>query len=456
MAACHVFQPRLLKMAGWRTFSSLPRQHGVSRLHSLLPRLDPVYPPVKQPIHSLCLHRHGISVAMRTKGAVSGAVSIGCHRGSRHLHSTMQCSSLINIHELAETLSQHPGMVAVTGTGGIGLLAGLYRSPALWKLIAKASADQSVLLLPQKPSHSFQTRKHDVQKLQALFKSLRKQNRGNVAVAVYVTGRPGFGKTQLAREFGKAYYHRHRGFLFRKLFVGTLNASSKHTFLQSYITLALELGCGSELKALENLSGRKGELQSLELLSAAVRRELRHRPGWLLIVDNLSSDVKSVGGVPALQSTEVLPMVTPSSLPYSPQGIGREGLLEGGGAGGVAAAYGVVNAKAAWSSLWPQPGDEGWGKGCVLVTTHDRRLVERPCPSASELYLSEGMDTKDAVALLEKVSGVKGDGASEVVNSLDKVPLSIARYRMAPGLCIWRVMSARTFRFYLDGEFHVH
>ncbi len=349
----------------------------------------------------------------------------GCRSATRTLQTTSHCGSF-HIHEIADALSQHPGIVAVTGTGGIGLLAStLYRSPALWKLIAKASDDKSILLLPQKPSHSFQSRKSDVRRLQSMFKSLRKQNRGNVAVAVYITGRPCFGKTQLAREFGNTYYQRNKGLFFKNLFVGTLNASSKHTFLQSYVTLALELGCGAELKAIENFSGQKGELQSLELLSAAVRRELKHRPGWLLVVDNLSSDVKSVGEA---QTIETFPVVTPSSLPYSPHGIGRERLLEMGGAWGVAAAHGVDNARAAWSLLWPQPGDEGWGKGYVLVTTHDRRLVERSCPSATELYLSEGMGTQDAVALLEKVSGLRGDGAVEVVNTLEMVPLSIARY----------------------------
>ena len=348
-------------------------------------------------------------------------------------------------------MSQYPAILALTGGGGVA--AGLYRSPAFWKLIAKASADNSVLLLPQKPSHSFQTRKHEIQRLQAMFKSLRKQNGKNVSVAVYVTGRPGFGKTQLAREFGKEYYRKNKGFLFKNLFVGTLNAASKSSFLQSYITLALELGCASELKSLESLSGLKGELQSLELLSAAVRKELKKRRGWLLIVDNLSSEVKAAdrihNSINPPQTSAVLPVMTPATVPFSPPGLGREVQVVPFSFNiDVAAAYGVANLKAAWRSFWPQAGDESWGKGNVLITTHDRSLVERPSPSASELFLSEGMSEADAISLLEKVSGHKGEGAAEVVNSLDKVPLSIAR-------SVWQSMSDYLLSFFTQSHTHL-
>ena len=344
----------------------------------------------------------------------------------RTLHTTTTASAF-GIHEIADALSHHPAIIAVTGGGGLGLASILYRSPAVWKLIASASTDRSVLLLPPKPSHSLQSRRTEIRKLDALFKSLRKRNRSAVPVAVYVTGRPGYGKTQLAREFGKEYYKKKKGFFFKNLFVGTLNAASKSSFLQSYITMALELGCAAELKVLEGLSGRKGELQSLELLTATVRKELKKRPGWLLIVDNLSSDVNpSVQTSP--QFSELLPAVSPATLPFSPpgQGILKSDSYSSGF--GIAAAYGVDSYKAAWRSFWPQSGDESWGKGYVLVTTNDRRLVERSSPFASELFLSNGMVESDAVSLLEKVSECKGEGAREVVTALDRAPLSVARY----------------------------
>ena len=343
-----------------------------------------------------------------------------CSRQSLH---TTAAAGGIALHDLAEALSHHPAIIAVTGGGGLGVVAGLYRSPAFWKLMANASADRSVLLLPQKPSHSFQSRRKELWELRTMFRTLRKQGGNSAAVAVYITGRPGFGKTQLARDFGKEYFRKNKGWLFRNLFVGTLNAASRPSFLQSYIALALELGCASELKALEGLAGARGEWQSLELLSAIVRKELKRRPGWLLVVDNLSTDLKSTGS-PTPLASEVLPAGGSAIMPLYPSEVGRDSPSPFG----VAAAYGIASPKAAWSSFWPQPGDESWGKGYVLVTSRDRSLVERSCLFARELFLSQGMSETDAVLLLEKVSGAKGEGAAELVNILDRVPLSVARW----------------------------
>ena len=300
--------------------------------------------------------------------------SNGRHRG-KQFHSSASLS-LFSLHEISEALSHHPAIVAVTGAGGgVGVIAGLYRTAALWKLVASASMDRSILLLPQKPSHIVQQRAEDVRKIRGIMKSLRKQNGRNVAVTVYVTGPPGYGKSQLAREFGQEFYRKNRGFVFRKLFVGTLNASSRSSFLQSYITLALELGCANEVKTLETLSGKKGELQSLELLSATVRKELKKRPGWLLIVDNLSPDVKPMDGAGPPGIVDYLPAIATSTVPDA-SGISTLHHERSSNVG-VAAAYGIAILKAAWRSFWPQAGDESWGQGYVLVTTNDRRLVER-------------------------------------------------------------------------------
>ena len=375
------------------------------------------------------LHNNSVSSALNTR-LLPGPSALKCNsiRYPKYLHTSLAAKAF-GIHDIADALSQHPAIVAVTGGSSLGLAAGLYRSPALWKLVARASADQTVLVLPQKPSHAFQQRRTEVKKIDQMLKSLRKQNGKGVVVSVYVTGRPGYGKTQLAREFGKEYFAKHKGFLFKKMFVGTLNATNKSSFLQSYITLALDLGCASELKSLESLSGQKGEFQSLELLSAAVRKELKKRPGWLLIVDNLSSDSNtrdSGSDRSALShpSAEILPAVSPATLPYAYPGISRETSSNMA----VAAAYGVSSASAAWQSFWPQPGDEGWGKGSVIVTTHDRQVVGRYSPFARELYLNDGMSRLDAVALLQRVSGCnQSEGASEVASALDHAPLSIAR-----------------------------
>ncbi len=238
------------------------------------------------------------------------------------------------------------------------------------KYMMKPSADRDIVDLPSKPStHSLQSRECDVKDLQSMFDSLRKRRKAHKVVVVSITGRLGLGKTLLAREYGATFHQRHAGSHFKSVFVGTIKATDNHTLLQSFIELAQMLRCEIEQQLKAYSSGQIEQLRFLQLLSVAVGTELSRRR-WLLIVDDLSK-------------------VT---------------------------------------SMWPQLGFEGWGKGYVLVTTRDRTLVEHSNPSANEMVLNKGMSVKDAVALLEKVSGVKGDGAYEVVNALGRNPHTIARY----------------------------
>ena len=49
-------------------------------------------------------------------------------------------------------------------------------------------------------------------------------------------------------------------------------------------------------KNVYSLTGIKGELQSLEMLSDIVRKELKRRPSWLLVIDNLTGLHPSLDG----------------------------------------------------------------------------------------------------------------------------------------------------------------
>ena len=110
------------------------------------------------------------------------------------------------------------------------------------------------------------------------------------------------------------------------------------------------------------------------MLSDHVKKELRERPEWLLIIDGLSSD-------------EILVKEL--------------------------------------SSFWPQPKEESWGKGDVLVTTQGH-VPSGSCMDVMDLR--SGMSEKDAVELLTKTSGCSDNvEVVEVVNSLDKSPQSVAK-----------------------------
>lgn len=156
--------------------------------------------------------------------------------------------------EILDAVSEHPIIVA-TVTGGSGLVAAIYRTTQLSKMVATATRDNSIMLLPPKPSHELQSRSDEMQSLSKKIKRLRKTNRSTLTQGVYITGRPGMGKTQLARELGKVYFDKNKGFFFRKQFVGTLDMTSLSSLTHSYINIAMELGCVDEIKTLQDLVG---------------------------------------------------------------------------------------------------------------------------------------------------------------------------------------------------------
>ena len=207
-------------------------------------------------------------------------------------------------------------IVFIVGGGGIVGWA------TLWKLLTdyKSSEDKNTVYsdLPRMPSnHLFQPRAEEIRELEEKFNTLEKTNPGDIVVTVYITGNPASGKTQLAGQFGREFIrkNKHKN---EELFAGTLIADSRFGFLQKYVQIAHSLGCVKEETEEAIEAGRLDELASLRMLSKRVMKELKERPGWLLIIDGLSLD---------------------------------EGLVK------------------ELRPFWPQPNDENWGKGCVLVTT---------------------------------------------------------------------------------------
>ena len=76
----------------------------------------------------------------------------------------------------------------------------------------------------------------------------------------------------------------------------------------------------------------------------------------------------------------------------------------------------------------PEPGDDTWGEGRVLVTTRYQRVV--PYNNCwAEHYPIHPMTITDAVSLLHEVSGYEAEGADKVVNShyVRNIPLDVVR-----------------------------
>ena len=264
-------------------------------------------------------------------------------------------------------------IVTIVGGGGI---VGVWAT--LWKLVSdyKSGEDEDHVYsdVPRTPSsHLFQPRAEEMRELKEKFNTLEKTNPGDLVVTVYITGEPASGKTQLAGQYGREFikWNKHKN---KKLFAGTLNADSRFDFLQKYLLIAHGLGCVEEEMEEAIEAGRLDELASLRMLSKRVKKELKERPGWLLIIDGLSLDEELV--------KELRP-------------------------------------------FWPQPNDDNWGKGYVLVATQGPAPIG---PSIDMLDLRSGMSKKDAVELLTKVSASNDKkGAVKLVKSLDRSPLSVAR-----------------------------
>jgi len=151
-----------------------------------------------------------------------------------------------------------------------------------------SSQAKGLLVLPPQPSHKCQPRRAEVEQLHLMFKDLREKNGPDRVVTLYIVGLPAFGKTTLASLFAEDYYKRNK----KQVFVGFIDATSRATLLESYCTLADETGLANVVIQVRLLSGSEKELQGLQLLVPLVKKELKSQKKWLLVIDNLTSDVK--------------------------------------------------------------------------------------------------------------------------------------------------------------------
>lgn len=152
----------------------------------------------------------------------------------------------------------------------------------------ESSQAKGLLVLPPQPSHKCQPRQVEVEQLHLMFKDLREKNGPDRVVTLYIVGLPAFGKTTLASLFAEDYYKRNK----KQVFVGFIDATNRATLLESYCTLADETGLANVVIQVRLLSGSEKELQGLQLLVPHVKKELKSQKKWLLVIDNLTSDVK--------------------------------------------------------------------------------------------------------------------------------------------------------------------
>ena len=107
------------------------------------------------------------------------------------------------------------------------------------------SKPRSFVCLPPKPSHEVTERKSEVDDIIQMFTELQSDNNDFIMTA-YVSGKPGCGKSQVARDFGKKLYDEavtdSQDTQDSCTFVMTLNTESEQSMLDSYYKFARELG----------------------------------------------------------------------------------------------------------------------------------------------------------------------------------------------------------------------
>ncbi|XP_078348606.1 uncharacterized protein LOC144633642 [Oculina patagonica] len=234
---------------------------------------------------------------------------------------------------------------------------------------------KSFMILPLKPSHEVTERNTEVKDILQMFMDMQSTNEDGSIVTVYVSGNPGCGKSQVARQVGKTFYDKtisdgnHDG----NAFVMTLNAESEQSMLDSYRKFARSLGVTEySLTSITGGDSRLSRKEQLSQLKTLVSAKVQDYSTWLLIFDNVNE---------------------------------------------------LRNIRDCW------PDAEEWG-GCgqVLVTTQDSTNLPFADHFCQHVSLSQGMYKEDALSLLRSICQFSGDEEEEdlVLDSLDNQPLAIA------------------------------
>ncbi|KAK3750751.1 hypothetical protein QZH41_000842 [Actinostola sp. cb2023] len=228
----------------------------------------------------------------------------------------------------------------------------------------------SFCVLPAKPSHDTIDRMDEVGRIYEQMNRLSSEKKGKTTV-VYLSGMPGCGKSEMARQIGEKYFLSDD--TTDLVFIMTINASNMDTLLQSYVEFATRLKCHpndiSRIATSKDLS-QENKINQLRALTV---HQVDKYPCWLMIVDN-------------------------------------------------------VNDLDSFSKYRPQTGEKTrGGSGQILVTTQDSLSIFATS-NTKHVPLSCGMAEEDAIELLSKVSGLVDDKEMmlKVAKALDLQPLALA------------------------------
>ena len=231
---------------------------------------------------------------------------------------------------------------------------------------------ESFCSLTFNPSHQIIRRSNDVIRIKNKLEELYDENKGAKST-IYLSGIPGCGKSQLARQVGQEVYDRRLREDEGLTFVSTLNAETLDSLADSYFNLAKQQ-LGVTEYALTNLvtSTKVDSSKTIQRLVRFISPKVKKFSAWLIVVDNF------------------------------------------------------VDLSLVRSYLPPTPNEE-WGHGQMIVTTQDAQSILFNAPHTYHESLRKGMHPDDAAGLLREVSQISNQQQAEkVAEVLEYQPLALA------------------------------
>ena len=226
-------------------------------------------------------------------------------------------------------------------------------------------------ILPPKPPHQVADRGNEVAYITAKLKELKRANENSLSY-LYISGNPGSGKSQLAGLVARRFFNEANEVPCTTSFVMTINAESPDTLLESYVSFARHLKC-PEYAITNTLNAKDLKIdKKITNLKTLTTKKIELYTSWLLVVDNVT-DISRV------------------------------------------------------HAYFPNPGNDQWIRGQLLITTKDTLAIPLTSPCTQHISVSKGMDPRDASFLLSMLSGIAdSEMEKEVAHAMDYQPLALA------------------------------
>ena len=234
----------------------------------------------------------------------------------------------------------------------------------------KRNLYKSFQVLSPKPTHEVVDRAATLNEIKEDLQKLRIDSGGELTY-FYISGNPGSGKSQLARQLGENLY-KSTNWHTETTFVMTLNAKDLDTLLHSYEEFCRHLNCKEDvLLNTMNSSMPKGD--KIKNLRSQIAARIRNWTRWWIIIDNVED-------------------------------------------------LGIV------SPLLPQMGDDVWNNGQIILTTQNMKSVPSESMLTKHISVSDGMNNQECRQLLSVLSetDLNDPLLYEVAKQLDHQPLAMA------------------------------